>query len=268
MSLIIWIILFSLLGGLLSVLAAAAFLIVPEAQRNQLLPSLVSLAIGALLAAAFIGLIPHAASFEHVDMHELGMTVLVGILLFFALEKMVLWRHGHAHDDAHGHMHNCELSHTDIQQGKAKATAAMILIGDGIHNLVDGVVIGSAFMADVHLGIMTSLAVAAHEIPQELGDFVILLHSGMKPARALFFNLLSGLATVAGALLAWGFMSTSWLPYALAIAAASFIYVAVADLIPGLQRHTGAWVAFRELSLIACGIVAISAMHYALHPPV
>ena len=142
----------------------------------------------------------------------------------------------------------------------------MILVGDGIHNLVDGVLIGAAFMADVHLGIMTSLAVAAHEIPQELGDFVILLHSGMRPRRALLLNLLSGLATVVGALLAWGFMSDAWLPYALAIAAASFIYVAVADLIPGLQRHTGVWVTVRELALIGGGIVAISAMHYGLHP--
>ncbi len=263
MSLIAWIIPFSLLGGLLSVLAAAAFLVVPEVRRNQLLPSLVSLAIGALLAAAFIGLIPHAASFEGIDMHGLGMTVLAGILLFFALEKMVLWRHSHSHDGAHGH----EPSHEQLAQGKAEAAAVMILVGDGIHNLVDGVLIGAAFMADIHLGIMTSLAVAAHEIPQELGDFIILLRSGIRPAKALILNMLSGLATVVGALLAWGFMSTGWLPYALAIAAASFIYVAVADLIPGLQRHTGVWVALRELGLIGAGIVAISAMHFALHPP-
>ena len=247
-------------------LAAAAFLLVPEARRTQLLPSLVSLAIGALLAAAFVGLLPHAASFDGMDMHALGMTVLAGILLFFALEKMVIWRHGHAHDDTQGHMHNCDLSHAQVQQGKAEATAIMILVGDGIHNLVDGVLIGAAFMADIHLGIMTSLAVAAHEIPQELGDFVILLHSGMRPKKALLLNMLSGLATVVGGLLAWGFMSDVWLPYALAIAAASFIYVAVADLIPGLQRHTGIWVSLRELGLLACGIVVISAMHYGLHP--
>lgn len=259
MPLIAWIVLFSLLGGLLSVMAAAAFLFVPASRRTQLLPALVSLAIGALLAAAFVGLIPHAAAFDNIDLHELGMTVLVGILLFFALEKMVLWRHSHAHDGAHQH---------DPDEGRAEAAAVLILVGDGIHNLVDGVLIGAAFMADIHLGIMTSLAVAAHELPQELGDFVILLNSGMRPAKALLFNVLTSLTTVVGALLAWGLMSDAWLPYALAIAAASFIYVAVADLIPGLQRHTGIWVALRELSLIACGLIAISLMHYGLHPPV
>lgn len=257
MPLIAWIITFSLLGGLLSVLMAAAFLYVPEARRTQLLPGLVSLAIGALLAAAFVGLIPHAAGFEGIDLHVLGMTVLAGILLFFALEKMVLWRHSHAHDGGHSH---------DPEEGRAEAAAVLILVGDGIHNLVDGVLIGAAFMADIHLGIMTSLAVAAHELPQELGDFVILLNSGMRPAKALILNMLTGLTTVIGALLAWGLLSQAWLPYALAIAAASFIYVAVADLIPGLQRHTGVWVALRELALIGIGLVAISAMHYGLHP--
>lgn len=259
--LLTWIILFSLLGGLLSVLAAAVFLYVPERRRLQLLPSLVSLAIGALLAAAFVGLLPHAAGFGGVDMHQLGLTVLAGILLFFALEKMVLWRHSHVHGDGHGHGHE-----VDLEQGRNESAAVMILVGDGIHNLVDGVLIGAAFLADVHLGIMTSLAVAAHELPQELGDFVILLHSGMRPVRALLLNLLSGLATVAGAVLAWGWLSTSWLPYALAIAAASFIYVAVADLIPGLQRNTGVLNSLRELVLIGCGIVAISYLHYGLHP--
>lgn len=261
MPLLAWILIFSLLGGLLSVLAAAAFLVVPEARRSQLLPSLVSLAIGALLAAAFVGLIPHAAGFEGVDLHVLGMTVLAGILLFFALEKMVLWRHSHAHEDGHGHDEYA-------QHGRNEAAAVLILVGDGIHNLVDGMLIGAAFMADIHLGIMTSLAVAAHELPQELGDFVILLNSGLRPAKALLLNLLTGLCTVVGAVMAWGFLEEHWLPYALAIAAASFIYVAVADLIPGLQRRTGFWVSIRELGLIGCGLVAISFMHYGLHPAV
>ncbi|MDX1497286.1 MAG: ZIP family metal transporter [Salinisphaeraceae bacterium] len=259
LPLFVWIILFSLLGGLISVMAAAVLLCIPEARRLQLLPSLVSLAIGALLAAAFVGLIPHAANFPGIDMHQLGMTVLAGILIFFALEKTVLWRHSHAHEHGHSHPDN-------IEQGRAEAAAVMILVGDGIHNLVDGMLIGAAFLADFHLGVMTSLAVAAHEIPQELGDFVILLHSGMRSARALLLNLLSGLATVVGALLAWSLLSDAWLPYALAIAAASFIYVAVADLIPGLQRHTGVLNSLRELGLIAVGVVAISAMHYGLHP--
>lgn len=260
MSLLFWIIPFSLLGGLLSTLAASLLLLLSEARLTRWMPGLVSLAIGALLGASFIGLLPHAVELMEAhpsgDMHSLGITVLFGILLFFTLEKMVLWRHSHDH----GHDHE-PTAHGKLSPGAVGA----ILFGDAVHNIVDGLLIGAAFLADVHLGIMTSLAVAAHELPQEMGDFVILLHSGMKPVKALWLNLATSLTTVLGALLAYFSLSVTWLPYALAIAAASFIYVAVADLIPSLQRRTGFLTSISELALIAIGVAAISMAHFSLH---
>ena len=261
MSLLFWIIPFSLLGGFLSALAAGLLLLLSTERLKRWMPGLVSLAIGALLGAAFVGLLPHAVELvqesEEGDLHSLGITILFGILLFFTLEKMVLWRHSHEH----GHSH--ELDHGQMPISKGAVVA--IVFGDAVHNVVDGLLIGAAFLADIHLGIMTSLAVAAHELPQEMGDFVILLHSGMKPVKALLLNLAASLTTVIGALFAYYALTISWLPYALAIAAASFIYVAVADLIPSLQKRTGFWTSMSELLLIILGIVAISFAHFNLH---
>lgn len=260
MSLLFWIIPFSLLGGLLSTLAASLLLLLSEDRLGRWMPGLVSLAIGALLGASFVGLLPHAIEMMaenpdvDADVHSLGLTVLLGILVFFTLEKMVLWRHSHEH----GHEHH-ETAHG------SKGAVVAILFGDAVHNIVDGLLIGAAFLADVHLGIMTSLAVAAHELPQEMGDFVILLHSGMKPIKALWLNLATSVTTVFGALLAYYSLSTVWLPYALGIAAASFIYVAVADLIPSLQRRTGVLTGIGELALIVLGVGAISLAHFSLH---
>jgi zinc and cadmium transporter len=248
MPLLLWIIVFSLLGGVLSVLAAASFLFIPEARRRRVLPGLVSFAIGALLGAAFIGLLPQAFQDPAVSPDRVGGALLLGVLLFFVLEKMVLWRHshaGHAHD---GHGHEPEA----VTSG-ARSAGVLIVIGDGIHNMVDGVLIAAAFMTDLQLGVLTSLAVAAHEIPQELGDFAILLHAGFRPRAALALNLASTLTTVVGAVIAWFTLSRGWLPYVLALAAASFIYIAVADLIPGLHRSTGLGATLRQVLLIALG---------------
>lgn len=259
MPLLFWIIPFSLLGGLLSALAASLLLLLPSEKLTRWMPALVSLAIGALLAAAFIGLLPHAVEMAGTtgDIHALGLTVLFGILLFFTLEKLVLWRHSHDHVHEHAH----DQAQTPLSSGAVTA----IVFGDAVHNTVDGLLIGAAFMADVHLGIMTSLAVAAHELPQEMGDFVILLHSGMRPVKALCLNLAASLTTVVGALVAYMSLSIDWLPYALAIAAASFIYVAVADLIPSLQRRTGLWTGVGELAMIVLGVTVITLAHLNLH---
>ncbi len=257
MPLILWVIAFSLLGGILSALAAGLFLLLRPAWQQRALPNLVSLAIGALLGAAFIGLLPHAAELHGGDLHQLGLTVLAGILLFFTLEKVLIWRHSHTgHGDDHAH---CE------HPAPGQAAAGLVLFGDATHNLVDGLLIGAAFLVDIKLGVLTSLAVAAHEIPQELGDLAILLHSGMRPARAFLLNLLTGASTVAGALLAYFALASDWLPYALALAAASFIYVAMADLIPGLQRQSGLGTTLRQLLLIAGGSALIYATHAAMH---
>jgi len=261
MSLLSWIIVFSLLGGLLSVIVAASFLLLPEGLRKTLVPHLVSFAIGSLLGAAFLGLLPHALAGPGVeDFHTIFLAVLLGLLGFFLLEKLVLWRHCHSD--------HCE-AHTPHDQHKDTETATgwMILVGDGMHNLVDGVLIAAAFMTDINLGIVTALAIAAHEIPQEVGDFVVLLHSGFSRRKALLFNVLSSLATIVGALLAYWSLSDMQhlLPYVLAVAASSFIYIAVADLIPGLHKRAEASATVQQVVLIAAGVSLIYVTHSTLH---
>ena len=259
MPLIVWIILFCLLGGLLSVLAAALFLVLHESLRNRLLPHLVSFATGALLGAAFLGLLPHAlASVDSSDTHVIPMAVLLGLLGFFVLEKLVLWRHCHAD--------HCEV-HAPDQQSRAHSTGTMILIGDGLHNFLDGILIAAAFMTDIHLGIVTSLAVAAHEIPQEVGDFAVLLHGGFSRGRAFTYNVLTSLTTVFGGVLAYFSLQQMQvaLPYVLAIAASSFIYIAVADLIPSLHQRVDGKAAVQQMLLIAAGILVIYSAHSTLH---
>ena len=254
MTLLTWIVLFSLIGGVLSVLAAGVFLLLPERQRSRLLPHLISFAIGALLGAAFLALLPHALS--ETDPHRIGLAVLLGLLGFFLLEKMVLWRHCHSGE--------CE-THTLAHGGHASGT--LILIGDGMHNLVDGVLIGAAFLVDIHLGVVTALAVAAHEIPQEVGDFAVLLHSGFSRKKALVYNVLSSFTTLFGAVGAWWSLGgvQSLLPYVLAVAASSFIYIAVADLIPGLHRKVHLSATLQQFGLISAGVLVIWLAHSTLH---
>jgi zinc and cadmium transporter len=259
MPLLSWIILFCLLGGLLSVLAAALFLVLSESLRNHLLPHLVSFATGTLLGAAFLGLLPHAlAAVAGNDMHVIPMTVLAGLLGFFLLEKLVLWRHCHAD--------HCEV-HAPDQKSRDHSTGAMILVGDGLHNFLDGILIAAAFMTDIHLGVVTSLAVAAHEIPQEVGDFAVLLHSGFSRGRAFLYNILTSLTTVIGGVLAWFALQQMQqvLPFVLAIAASSFIYIAVADLIPTLHQRVEGSATVQQVVLIAAGILLIYSTHSTLH---
>ncbi len=266
MSVLWWILIFSLVGGVLSVLAAAGLLLLPKNAADRLVPHLVSYAIGALLGAAFLGLLPHALEAPGLaDPHRLGMVVLLGILGFFLLEKLVLWRHCHEHScDAHP---RDEVPEHVVEHGRRRSRVALIVIGDGFHNFVDGVLIAAAFMTDIHLGVVTALAVATHEIPQELGDFAILLASGLSRSRALAYNLLSALTTLLGALLAWYSLGLARgaLPYVLAVAAASFIYIAVADLIPGLHRRTHIRATVGQILLIAAGVATIWLTHSALH---
>jgi zinc and cadmium transporter len=268
MELLFWIIGFSLLGGLLSVIIASSFLLLSDKARDRAVPHLVSFAVGALLGASFLGLIPHAIEHEFaVDAHNIGLTLLLGLLLFFVLEKMVLWRHCH-HDHCEGHLPEVDdQPHHHLQEAKNKAAGSLILIGDTIHNFVDGILITAAFMTDIHLGIVTALAIAAHEIPQELGDFVILLHSGFSRKKALYYNILASLGTVAGALLAYFALADMQflLPYILVVAASSFIYIAVADLIPGLHNRVQLSETIQQITLIAAGTIFIFIAHSTLH---
>ena len=259
MSLLTWIVLFCLLGGVLSVLAASLFLVVREPYRTSLLPHLVSFATGALLGAAFLALLPHALQLADTrDVHVIPLAVLLGLLGFFLLEKLVIWRH--CHEDY------CEV-HGSEPVDHNRSTGIMILIGDGLHNFLDGILIAAAFLTDVHLGIVTSLAVAAHEIPQEVGDFAVLLHSGYSRNKALLYNVLSSLTTVIGGVLAWYALQDlrDVLPYVLAVAASSFIYIAVADLIPTLHQRVEGRATVQQVALIAVGVLIIYATHSTLH---
>ncbi len=205
------------LSGLLSALAASFFLSFDEGRRAAFLPHLVSFATGALLGAAFLGLLPHAVeSIGAGGAHQVGLALLLGILTFFLLEKFVLWRH--CHDDP------CEM-HSPSHAARDAASARMILAGDSFHNVLDGVLVAAAFMTDPKLGIVTALAVCAHEIPQEVGDVAILLHGGYTRRRALALNLLTSLTSILGGIVAYFALGTALhlLPYALAFAAASFI---------------------------------------------
>jgi zinc and cadmium transporter len=264
-SLLILIIIFTAIGGVLSVMAAAVFLLLRDHDRNAVLPHGISFAIGALLAVAFWGLIPEAfAEVKPEQFQALSGTILAGILGFFVLEKLLIWRHCHygsceAHgDDAHSHGHSHSHVHND-----AKPAGALIILGDSIHNFVDGVLIAAAFLTDVQLGIVTSLAVAAHEIPQEVGDFAILLDSGYSRAKALFYNILASFTTVLGGVLAYFSLEDlhDSLPYFLALAASSFIYIAVADLIPSLHTKTDMKSSLQQIALIAAGVFLICSLH-------
>jgi zinc and cadmium transporter len=251
MSTLTWILGATALGGALSALVASLFLLVPETRRGAWLPHLISFATGALLGAALLKLLPQAverAGLEQV--HLVGFAAAAGILAFFVLEKFVLWRHCHAHD--------CD-SHGAHQQHRNRASGLLILVGDAIHNALDGVLIAAAFLTDIRLGIVTTVAVIAHEIPQEVGDFAILLHSGMSRRRAFAMNLAVSLSSVVGGLVAWIALGNAMqlLPYALAVAAASFLYVAVADLIPGLHRRVEPIASLQQVALIAVGIAVI-----------
>lgn len=253
MPLLLWIITFTLIGGLLSVMAAAILLLVPENHHPRILPHGISFALGALLGVAFLDLLPDAIDTAGVEQTQLLLaTVLVGILGFFLLEKMLLWRHCHAD---HCETHTGEHFH--------QPAGTLIVVGDAIHNFVDGILIAAAFMTDIHVGIVTSLAVAAHEIPQEIGDFIILLQSGYGRARAMFYNVLSSLSTVAGGILAYLALDNlhGALPYILALAASSFIYIAVADLIPSLHQKTSLRSAIQQTALILAGVLMVLWAH-------
>ncbi len=240
-----WIIAASIVGGVLSAGAAAVALLV----RPSWVPMLVSFAIGTLLGAAFLEVIPHA--FEQGDAHVAAAAILGGILGFFLLEKLLLWRHSHEeHEPGHDH-------------GRS---GTMIVVGDTIHNFLDGVLIAAAFLQGTELGIITAVAIVAHEIPQEVGDFIILLNSGYSRAKALALNVLSSCGTLIGGVLGYYALQVfvRWEPVLLGIVAASMIYVAVADLIPGLHRRPELRATVSQTVLIAAGIAAIALVRFVL----
>ena len=254
MEIIHWIIISTILGSLISMCLSGLFAMSANPSQIQ---KLVSLAIGTLLGATFLEVIPHAIE-RSQNIESLFLTILGGILLFFILEKFVLWRHCHV-EECEGHEHLVKDDH-----GR---TGTMILIGDSFHNFVDGVLIAAAYITDIKLGVITTLAITAHEIPQEVGDFLILLNSGFTKLKAFTFNLVSSGATLVGALLAYfAFDSVEFLiPTFLGLAASSMIYVAVADLIPGLHKRTEIAATVEQVILILLGILIIFSVGNFIH---
>ena len=259
MPLLVWIMLCAALGGIASAALAVVFLWVSEPRAAQILPHFVSFATGALLGAALLALLPEAMAGAGVAAsHAIGLTLIAGLGVFFIIEKLVLWWHIRGEEEtAPEHEH----SHAGHSHRRDQASGVLVLVGDSLHNLLDGVLIAAAFLTSVSLGLVTTLAVAAHEIPHRVGDFAILVNAGFSRARALLLNLATGLASVVGAVAAYyGLRPVLQMrPYALAFAAAGFLYIAVAGLIPGLHRRADPRTSAVQVILIALGAGMIAA---------
>lgn len=257
MSTLAFIIIFTLLGSVVS-LIGGVLLLIKEKLASQIAHFLAAFAAGALLGSAFLDLLPEA-------FHELELTggvdgegtiflfALFGILVFFFLERAIHWFHHHHRE------------HEDIE---ARPTVPLVMFGDTIHNFIDGVAIAATFMVDIQLGIVTTLAVAAHEIPQEIGDFGILLHAGLKRGKILWFNLFSALAAVVGAVLTYilgAELLAPYLPILLALTAGFFIYIAGSDLLPHIHKNNKKGFAVIESGLLLLGVALIYAAVSFLH---
>jgi len=227
----------SLLGSCGGLLVASSLVMFPDRVRTRLVPWLVSYAVGALLGVALLALLPEALA--ELPAQAVFGTLLVGIMLFFVLEKLVLLRHCHT-DDCHVHA----------------AAAPIVFIGDAFHNFLDGAIICTAVLTSVPLGVNTAIAVAAHEIPQEVGDVAVLLAAGYSRARALTLNVVTGASGILGAILAFAAVEVvpGVRPYVLAVSSASLLYIAMSDLIPDLHRGEIDANGLRQVLLIAAGI--------------
>lgn len=230
-------------GGVISVLIAGWLsntLFANHARR------MVAFAVGVLLGFAFTDLLPEALN-QGINLTNAGWMLVAGMLLFFILEKLALWRHFH-HADA------VPTAHPVEQQSGGQV--AIIVLGDGIHNFVDGILLAASFLTDIKLGWVTAFAIVAHEIPQEISDFMVLINAGLSKTRALLLNMLSGSAMIVGGLVGWLSFThiVPLIPYALLLAAASFIYIALADLVPTLQTQYRPQDLLVQCLLIACGL--------------
>jgi zinc and cadmium transporter len=257
-SALVYILLATFLGGVLSITMAAAF-------SYKLLASsidkMVSLSVGILLSTSLLHALPEA--FESgADGHALFATLLGGLLAFFLLEKLAILRHSHHYEgDGHHHHHG----HDAHEAGKS---GWMILVGDGLHNFTDGILIAAAFLADPYLGLLTALAITAHELPQEIGDFIVLLNAGFSRARAYVYNLIcSGMAMIGGVV---GYLTLErgmeWIPYVLVFASSGFIYIAVSDLMPQMQRRATVRETVPQVALVALGVIIVLLVTSGVHP--
>jgi zinc and cadmium transporter len=248
-STLLSIILATTLSGIFSIVAAAFF---SFALLSKMVERMVSLSVGILLSKSLLHALPEAFE-SQADVHTLFATLLGGLLAFFLLEKCAILRHSHHHEgDGHAHAHG----HDAHEAGKA---GWMILVGDGLHNFTDGILIAAAFLANPKLGLITGVAIIAHEIPQEIGDFIVLLNAGFTRTRAFVYNLICSLMAVIGGVL--GYMTLErgmeWIPYVLVFASSGFIYIAVSDLMPQMQRRATMRETIPQVLLIGLGVVIV-----------
>jgi zinc and cadmium transporter len=239
----------TIFAGVISISAAAIF---SFTLLSKVVERMVSLSVGIMLSTSLLHALPEAFE-SKADPRSLFATLLGGLLAFFVLEKLAVLRHSHHHEgDGHHHAHG----HDAREAGKS---GWMILIGDGMHNFTDGILIAAAFMANPQLGIVTGVAIVAHEIPQEIGDFIVLLNAGFSRLRAYVFNLLCSLMAVAGGLLGYYTLdrASGLIPYVLVFASSGFIYIAVSDLMPQMQRRATVRDSVPQVLLIAVGVLIV-----------
>ncbi|MDO8470767.1 MAG: ZIP family metal transporter [bacterium] len=249
MDTLLSILLLTFLGSIASLTGGVA-LLANKAVALKLSRPLTSFAAGALLGAAFFDLLPEALHESKNTGTDIFLWTLAGLLLFFFVERILHWTHHHDEDQ-----------HDPTEQ---RATVPLIIIGDTLHNFVDGIAIGATTLASLPLGIVTTLAVAAHEIPQEMGDFGLLLHKGVPRKMVLLVNILSAAVAFIGALLAYVFGSVlqAYIPAALGLTAGFFIYIATSDILPEMHRERRYKFALMESSLLIAGIIFV---YFSMH---
>jgi zinc and cadmium transporter len=246
---------FALAGSVGAICLAAALLVLPSGTRATVLPALISYATGTLIGAAFLGLLPEALALGPT--RAVLATALGAIFAFFLLEKLLIWRHHHQLDVHRHHEDPTEAHHV------GSAAGPLLLLGDAVHNFVDGFVIAVTFGVSIEVGVAASIAIVVHEVAQEVGDFAILLDAGYTPRRAFLWNTVSGMPTLAGAALTVALADRiePLIPYAMAVAASTFLYIGMADLIPTLHRHVGPMATVTQMALMGAGVGTIVLIH-------
>ncbi len=240
---LIWIILFSILGSVGAISIAAIFVFLGDNIQKTLIPILIAFATGVLLTVAFLGLIPEAIEGAG-DPHLIMPFILGGILFFFIMEKIVIWR-------------NCRDKTCEVH---SHASGPIILMGDSLHNLTDGIVIAAAFLTGFNIGLVAGLTIIIHELSHETADFGILLHSGYSKKKAFIYNIISSSTTIPASIVSYFLLDSieSAVPFLLAISAASFIYIALSDLTPDLHQHTDFKYIIRQLTIMIIGILLMA----------
>ena len=256
MTTLFWIIGTCLAGGFLSLLFAFLFF---KKANNTIVTNMISLSVGTMLGAVFLEILPKALE-QSSNSHDTMFIVLIGLLTFFTLEKLLIWRHCHWHGD------HCE-THSHEAQLKNKNGGSLLLIGDLSHNFIDGILIASAFLFEIQLGLVTALAIYAHQIPQEMCNISIFVHKGLKKNKAILLNVIANLSMTTGAVITYILIDSAGniLPVLLAFTAANLIYVAVSDLIPGLHKKTEIKESSMQIAMILAGVLIIYIFHLFLH---